>query len=359
MEIINQVNKTEKNSLDIPLDNIILKKEEKTKTQNNTYYKGLKNFKNEYYNNSKFEDYTIQKSMNIEKIIFFDAMAGNLDRLQDEIKEIHNKFNYQNKEQLKHYYDNYLLNYKIMSKNCNSYFNVLDKLLNELLNYINKINDKNYFINQYNNIKLKKDELYIKYQQIINQFNILKNINIINFKDTFKDIYAVYHHVHKLKDILIDFKNILYDIHYYHIKLNKYINKIKIIIENNNKILKFQCQYTDFDNVDNNDKKINNKKFLDELADIKNSNKEYFMKTKLINENNIYNENNENKTLKRKNDITKLDDNEIIKKNKINNEKEKEINNLSSDNILKELLNVLSNDKNKEELLNLLKNINQ
>ena len=75
------------------------------------------------------------------------------------------------------------------------------------------------------------------------------------------------------------------------------------------------------------------------------------MKKKLINKNN------ENKTLKRKNDITKLDDNEIIKKNKINNEKE--INNLSTDNILKELLNVLSNDKNKEELLNLLKNINQ
>lgn len=324
-------------------------------------YYGLKNYKNDYHNNEHFEDYVYKKSLEIEKIIYFKAMIGNINKLKEIINYIHDKFDYNNINNIndiKHHYNIFLSNYKTMIKNYKAYVLYIDKLSNTFNDYLIKIKnpkDKSYYTTEYKNIKLEKQKININYEQIINNFNILKNKDIVNFSLSFSDIFSVYKYLTKLKDILFDLKRIIYDVYNCHIKIYTNIDKVKKIIKKQNFYNKdtyydFDDQTDKSDNKIDNDKSNNNtleyiyiknsfeennkiedknnsKSFYNKLQDIKNSNKDYF--------------------LKRKNN-SELNENEIIKKskdeeNEINKKKEK----------IKELLLEISKDNN-IELTNLL-----
>ena len=353
-------------------------------------YYGLKNYKNNYHKNEHFEDYIYKKNLKIEEIIYFNAMIGNINKLKDIINYIHDKFDYNNINNIndiRHHYNIFLSNYKTMIRNFKAYVLYIDKLSNTFNDYLIKIKnqkDKSYYTTEYKNIKLEKQKININYEQIVNNFNILKNKDIVNFSSSFSDIFSVYKYLTKLKDILFDLKDILYKVYDCHKNLYTNIDKIKKII----KIQSFYNKdtYYDFDDqtdkqdnnkldnnkIDNdklnnnkpdndksnndkpdNDKPDNNtleyiyvknsfeednkiedknksKSFYSKLQDIKNSHKDYF--------------------LKRKNN-SELNENEIIKKSKDEENDKNEINKKKEK--IKELLLEISKDNN-IELTNLL-----
>ena len=272
-------------------------------------YNGLKNYKNLYYNKEKFEDYYKQKKFNLENKIYFNAMTGNIIKIKNTITNIHNNFINNDKkiDKLKRYYNRFLDNLKTMKNNYIEYLKFIDKLFNEFNDYLNNIN--NDYIAYYNKEKYKIildiDKIKNKYN-VINEYKILEVNDIVNFKNDklFGSIYDVYNYIESLNDILIDIKDIIYE-----------INKCHRHIQNN--ILDIKQHI----------KKLDDNK-LEKIEEIK--------------ENNNNNDNNDNNNLKRKNN--NLDENEIIKKQKEDDKQIQEIKEL-----LLQLSNMTNNIYNKTE----------